>query len=357
MIGKCSGALGAVLVGCLIAAGCAADEEAATAVGEPQPDFVVGPQFPIVAASGSDLIAVDSSSLADSEASDRQLAIGVRGSDGEWLSLPAPDKSYSLAALASAGTSVVLAGGSCQDENCTRGSIEFHRLDASREQWKQIGDTVGFESGLAELTAATGQHEAAYFATPAGPFVVTDTGTPTKVPDAPSGGRASALCVTGSTAIAVSVSPTTPTEDPMDADEFVVSDVDALDMSDPESGWTDRATPDLKGRLTGAVCGPAGPLFVQDGAETAYDVSTDRWHTQPAAVPAGVILWPTIATSAVGPGGELFVLDGSGAVWRRAPDGEWAPQGITARALVATDQAVLSATTSDTTLTFTPVSE
>jgi hypothetical protein len=355
MIGKCSGALCAALVGCLIAAGCSADNAASTAVGEPQPDFVVGPRFPIVAASGSDLIAVDSASLADTEAPDRQVAIGVRGSDGVWRSLPAPDKSYSLAALASAGTSVVLAGGSCQDENCTRGSIEFHRLGADREQWEQIGDTVGFESGLAELTAATGPNEAAYFATPAGPFVVTDTGTPTKVPAGPSGDRSSALCLTGSTAIAVGISPTTPTEDPMDADEFVVSAMATLDMSDPESGWTDRAAPDLKGMLTGAVCGPAGPLFVQDGVETAYDLSTDRWQTQPAAVPAGVILWPTIATSAVGPGGELFVLDGTGAVWRRASDGQWAPQGITARALAATDQAVLSATASDTTLTFTPV--
>jgi hypothetical protein len=143
----------------------------------------------------------------------------------------------------------------------------------------------------------------------------------------------------------------------MDAAEFSISGVSALDMSDPEPGWTDRAVPDVVGMPLGAVCGADGPIFVQDGTEATYDVSTDRWVSRPAAVPADVILQPTVARSAVGPGGDLFVLASSGALWRRSPDGQWAPQDTGASALVSTDDAVFGATASDTTLVFAPLPE
>ncbi len=348
-----------VVVCWLVVAGGCSSQQVGTESGQPDADreFVVGPTSPVLAAVGADLIALDTNSLSRPGHLDQPLAMGQTRPGGEWEPLPTPDERFGLVALASAGQSVVLAGASCKDEECNRGIVEFYRLAEDRKSWDQLGDGIRYETGLAEIGAGEGQHDSAYFSTPAGAFIVADTGVPVEVPPDASGVAPGYPCIVESTAVSVEVSGPL-VENPAGPEDHVVTSVRALDLNDPESGWKERSKPDVVLTNSSSVCGPNGQLFVQGGVETAYDASSDRWTSRPVAVPSETMIISLPATSAIRADGTLFVLgSGGGPVWSRSPDGDWVQQDAVAAALISSDKTVLVAPPSNTTLTFTPLED
>ncbi len=322
-----------------------------------QSSFAVSTRLPLVAALGPELIAVDSNSLSTSTASEKSISMGQLGADDGWRPATAPDRSFGLVSLSTAGSSVVLAGASCDDEQCSTGSLEFYRREERSATWSQIGQSLRFESGLPALIAASGRNEATYIGTPIGDFIVTESGEIMKTPPYDTDAPEVSICVVGSTAIAVGMAPINAVEDPSTPNRFTATAVLTLDLLKPAMGWQARSLPAVELNTSSGICGPSGPLFAENGLETAYDASSDVWESQSSTLPKGTILQAGIMRSAISPDGSLFVLDGTGNIWHRTAAGKWESRDVTAEALVSTSDSTLSGTATASSMTFSQLPE